>query len=102
MSRITPNQFLLQRFLRADGPDTNEVVSETTEQGLAISRPRDRHTLGLSRVGANINEAGLELIDNRLALQVEDLDAAGGSSAEPIAVRREHESIDDITSFKRV
>ena len=37
-----------------------------------------------------------------LALEIEDLDAGGGSGAEPVPVGTEDEGIDNVTGFKRV
>lgn len=37
-----------------------------------------------------------------LALEVEDLNTAGGSSAQPVAVGGEDKRVDNITSFKGV
>jgi len=37
-----------------------------------------------------------------LAFQIEDLDAAGSSSTQPVSVRAEDESVDDVTSFQGV
>lgn len=37
-----------------------------------------------------------------LALKIEDLDTAAGCSAQPIAVRGEDESVDDVTGLERV
>lgn len=39
---------------------------------------------------------------NVLALKIEDLDAAGGSSAQPVSVRAEHQGIDDVTGLEGV
>jgi len=78
------------------------VVCEASEQGLAICRPGDGHTLGLPGILADVSVGRLELVNNGLALEIEDLDAAGSGSAQPVAVGREDKSIDNITSLKRV
>lgn len=85
-----------------NGPDADNVIRETTKQSLPICRPSQRNALGFARVFANINEVGFELIDNGLALKVKDLDAAGGGSAEPVAVRAEDQGVDDIAGLQRV
>ena len=41
-------------------------------------------------------------IERVLGLEVEDFDAGGGGSAEPVAVGREDESVDDVTSLEGV
>lgn len=46
----------------------------------------------------------IEVDENQdsLALQVKDLDAAGGRRAKPVPVRAEHERVDDIARLERV
>lgn len=87
---------------RHDTPSTDDVVSVTSEQSLAISRPGQGNTLGLSALLANSGELGLELIDLGLLLEVEDDDAAGGSSAEPVSVGGEDESVDLVVGVEGV
>ena len=82
--------------------DAHNVVAVAREQGLAISRPRERQALGLLRVLAEAGELGLDLVDNRLALEVKDLDARGSRSAQPVAVRRKDEGIDNVAGLKRI
>ena len=82
--------------------DTDNVVRVTGEEGLTVGGPGEREALGVSRVLANTGELGLELIDDALGLEIEDLDARGGGSAEPVAVGREDESVDSVTSLERV
>jgi len=45
---------------------------------------------------------GLELVNLVLLLQVEDDDAAGSSSAEPVTVRRENESVNLVAGSEGV
>jgi hypothetical protein len=52
-------------ILRGNSPDTDEVVSETSEQRLAIGGPCDRYTLWLPRASTDIDEFWLEFVDNR-------------------------------------
>jgi len=85
-----------------NGPDTDQVVGESTEQSLTVSGPCQRNTLGFPGVLADLNEVRLELVDDGLALQIENLNAAGGGSTEPVAVGAEHEGVDDITGLQRV
>ena len=47
-----------------------------------------------------LNELGLELVHLALLLEVEDGDAAGGGSAQPVAVGGEDESVDLIAGVR--
>jgi len=85
-----------------NGPDADNVIRETTEQGLTICRPSQRNALRLTGVLSNLNKVRLKLIDNRLALEIEDLDATGGGSAEPVAVGAEDQGVDNIAGFQGV
>lgn len=82
--------------------DANNIVAVASKQRLAVCRPRERQTLRLLCILAKTWELGLELVHNRLALKVENLDARSSSRAEPVAVRGEHEGIHYVTSLKRV
>merc|ERR1712146_333225 len=84
-------------------PDANQAVSVTSEEGVAISSPCERNAgcwqcLGL---GVGHGELELELIHDALALEVPDADANVGGSAQPVAVGREAQSMDDITLLAR-
>lgn len=87
---------------RHDTPGTNDVVSVTSEQSLAISRPGQADTLGLPALLANRGELGLELVNLALLLKVEDDDAAGGGSAEPVSVGGEDEGVDLVVGVEGV
>lgn len=58
--------------------------------------------MGRSRLLSDFEEVRLELIDNRLGLEVEDLDARSGSGAQPVSVGGEGEGVDGVSSFERV
>ena len=45
-------------------PDTDKVICETTEEGLAIGGPGEGNTLGFPCTGV-LSEVGLELVDDR-------------------------------------
>ena len=51
---------------------------------------------------ANGGVLGLELVNLALLLKVEDDDAAGGSSAEPVSVGREDKSVDLVAGVEGV
>lgn len=69
---------------------------------MAVRGPRKGHTFRCVALGANVDKLGFELIDDRLALKVEDLDAGRCGGAEPVAVGREAERVDNIAGLKRV
>ena len=48
-----------------NGPDADEIVSETAEEGLAVCGPGQGDALRLLSILADGDEVGLELIDNR-------------------------------------
>lgn len=85
-----------------DTPRADDVVSITSEQGLAVSRPGQTDTLRLPALLSNGGELRLELINLGLLLEVEDDDAGGGGSAQPVAVGREDEGVDLVVGVQRV
>jgi hypothetical protein len=85
-----------------DLPDTDETISVSGEEGGTVGRPCEGNALRVHGLLTRIEELRTELIDNRLGLKVPDLDTRVGSSAQPVAVRREGKSIDNIASLKRV
>ena len=103
-SEIFPCTLLTPGHLcpRHDAPGADDVVSVASEEGLAIGGPGQADTLGLAALLADGGELGLELINLALLLEVEDDDAAGGSSAEPVAVGGEDESVDLVVGVEGV
>ena len=87
---------------RHNAPGADLVVGVTGEEGLAIGGPGERDTLGLSALLANLDVLGLELVNLALLLEVEDGDAAGGGSAEPVTVGGEDEGVDLVTGVEGV
>lgn len=92
----------MKRHRLENGEDTDDVVGVTGEEGLTVGGPGEREALGVGRVLANSGELGLELVNDALGLEVEDLDARGSGSAEPVSVGGEDESVDSVTSLERV
>lgn len=85
-----------------DLPDSDHVVSVTSEQVLAVSRPSKGDNFWLLSWAASVTEVRLELVNEFSLLEVVDLDARGGGSAEPVSVRREGQGVDLITRWERV
>lgn len=85
-----------------DTPGTDLVVGVTGEESLAVGRPGEGDTLRLTALLANLHVFRLELVNLALLLEVEDDDARGGGSAQPVAVGREDESVDLVTGGQRV
>lgn len=67
---------------------------------MTVSRPGDGNTLGSGGLFALFGEFRAEFVNDALALQVPDLDARSGGSAEPVSVGREAESVDDVTGIE--
>jgi hypothetical protein len=87
---------------RHDAPAADLVVGVSGEQGLAVGAPGQGDTLGLPALLANLHVLGLQLVNLALLLEVEDDDARGGGSAQPVAVGREDEGVDLVTGGERV
>lgn len=85
-----------------DSVDAHLVVAVTGEEGGAVSGPGQRQALRVWRVLAHVDKLGRKLVNDRLAFQVKDLDAAGGGSAEPVTGRAEDKSVDHIAGLERV
>ena len=87
---------------RHDTPAADAVVGVTSEQRLAISAPGQGNTLGLAALLADLHVLGLQLVNLGLLLKIEDDDAGGGGSAQPVAVGREDKGVDLVTGGERV
>lgn len=85
-----------------NSPDANLVIGVSGKQDLAISRPSEGNTLRGLRLLTDINEFRVEFINKVLGFQVPNLDSRFSSSAQPVAVGREAEGIDNGTGFQRV
>jgi len=82
-------------------PDTDDVVGVAGVQGLTIGGPGQRRALWHEAL-LWLGDLGLELINDNLVLQVPNLDRVACGSAEPVAVRREAESVDVVAALERV
>jgi hypothetical protein len=85
-----------------DLPDTDDAIRVSTEEGGTVGRPCKGNALRVLGLLARVEEFRTDFIDKSLGLKVPDLDARAGGSAQPVAVRREGKSVDEITSFKGV
>ena len=85
-----------------DTPSADDVVGVTGEEGLAIGGPGQADALGVTALLSGSGELGLQLIDLALLLKVEDDDAAGGGSAQPVSVGGEDEGVDLVVGIERV
>jgi len=80
-------------------PYTDDIIRVSSEQGLTVSRPGHRQTLrriGLAVLGARRDDFILELIDFRLSFKIPDLDGGTGGGAQPVAVGREAQGVDNV------
>ena len=106
LPRICRNTLRLHQPLslcpRHDAPAADLVVGVTSEQSLAIGAPGQGHALRLPALLADLHVLGLQLINLRLLLEVEDDDARGGGSAQPVAVGREDKGVNLVTGGERV
>jgi len=82
--------------------DTDVVISVTSEQHRAISRPGKGSAVRDSSVLARGGEVTLDLVNHDLELKIPDLDAGLGGGNQPETVRREDHGVDDVTSFQGV
>jgi len=82
--------------------DTDDVVSESSEEVRSISRPGEGDAVWHLSVLANSGSLRTKLRDHSLGLQIPDLDAGVGGSDQPVSVGREDKGVDDITSLKLV
>lgn len=84
-------------------PDTDKVISVAREKSGTISRPGNGNTFRITcLVLASLVEFRTKLINEFLVFKIPNLDGRSSSSNEPVAVRRESKSVDNITSFKGV
>ena len=83
-------------------PNTDQVISVTSEKVLTISRPSKRNNFRSLGRGGRKNKVRSELVNKRSLLEIEDLDRAGSGSTKPVSVRREGQRVDLITGSKGV
>ena len=80
-----------------EGPDADETVGVSGEEGLSVGGPADGDALWWLS-----HHLGLQFLHDSLLLQVPDLDDGASGGAEPVAVGREAERVDLLTAVKGV
>ena len=87
---------------RANGPDANDVVSVASVEGGTVRRPLEGRAVRLLGSLADRRELRAEFIDDGLGFEIPNLDARLGRRAQPVAVRGEAETVDDVTGIEGV
>ena len=82
--------------------DTDQVVGVSSKQIRSISGPSEGRAVGGEGVLSRRGILNLQLNHEALGLKIPDLDALSGGGAKPIAVRGEHEGVDDVTRLQRI
>merc|ERR1719378_1157648 len=89
-----------RHLVRGNGnlPYTDDIVRVTSEESLTVSGPGHGQALGWNGllVASAAGNLGLELLDHVLALQIPDLNDGPGGGAQPVAVGREAQGVDDV------
>ena len=83
------------------GPDTDQIVSVTGKERLSIGGPAQRGA-DWGRALLVAHDLGLQLLDNDLLLQIPDLDDGAGGGTEPVAIGREGQRVDLVTTVQGV
>lgn len=83
-------------------PDADGVVGVAGEQGLSVSGPGQRQALGLVGLRRGRDDLGAQLLDGLLAGQIPDLDRGTVGDAQPVAVGREAQGVDDVVVLQGV
>lgn len=83
--------------LAGNSPHADEAIGVTSEEGLAIGRPREAEaSWGL----LGVSGLSWDILNENLVLEVPNLDGRSGSSAKPVAVGAEDKSVDLLLSIK--
>ena len=90
-----------QTVFLANTPDTDGVVGVARVQGGTISGPLQGDTLGLHGLLGHSGQLRHQLSHDGLGLQIPDLDAGLGGSAQPVAARGEAQGVDDVATLVR-
>lgn len=90
------------RLIAGNRVDTDDVVSVTSIQVRAISRPGQRDGVWDLGVLADGVTWDADFVNHVLGFKIPDLDGGAGGSNQPVAVRREDQGVDDVVGFQRV
>jgi len=83
-------------------PDADGVVGVAGEEGLAIGGPGQGQALWLLGLRCGRDDLGTQFLDGLLACQIPDLDGWTVGNAQPVAVGREAQRIDDVIVLQSV
>lgn len=83
-------------------PDTDDVISVTSKEVATVSSPGKRDSVGSVDLLTDGGEIRLEGADVFLLLKIEDLDAGGGGSTEPVARGRENNGLNAVAGIESV
>lgn len=83
-------------------PDADGVVGVAGEQSLAVGGPGQGQALGLIGLRRGRNDLGAQLLNGLLACQIPDLDRGSVGHAQPVAVGREAQGVDDVVVLQSV
>jgi len=90
------------QLLSRDSPHTDNLISVSREQGLAIGGPGEAQACRLEGLVATLGKVGDQVGHECLGLQIPDLDAVLGGSAQPVSVGREDQRVDNVVGLQRV
>jgi len=89
-----------RHLVRGNGnlPNTDDIVRVTSEESLTVSGPGHGQALGWNGllVASAAGNLGFELLNHVLALQIPDLNDGPGGGAQPVAVGRKAQGVDDV------
>lgn len=85
-----------------NGPNSDDTISVTREQGLTISRPSQRDTLRNGSLFTDFREFRSYFINNTLAFQIPNFNTRSSSSTQPVTVRGETQGVDNVSGFQGV
>jgi len=105
-----PNHAFLRQFvgsllaawrLNIDVPHPNDVVSVACVEVGPVRAPAQRNAVLVATLAGRV-DGNLEGVDELFCLQIPHLYGGAGGSAQPVAVGRENECVDDVLGLQRV
>lgn len=88
--------------LSSNFPDTDHVISVTSEQSGSISRPGNRDGSRVLELSLEVRVALGEFSNERLGFEIPDSDSVLSGSAQPVSGRGEGQSVDSFSSVEGV